>query len=281
MAEPLTVPRDHLGMHDLNRTNRSVLLGFGLVLTPPAFDPTSAPEPTEHVLRIVDSDSEARPEQAEPGLAPAPEQAEAESIEFAVEPPAPALEPDATPPPSVRMIDGKRPAAGTGRIALGSMGLAASAGLLITAMTGPGWMGLDRAEAGIAGGLSIPLALGGVALVVAGNKSAKRLRDWSSRNELSPPETGNGLIVLGTFTTLGFAGTAAYATQWALTKPNPQRVDWVPTVAAGGATLVGMLLLTAGMLRRSKFSSWEQHAYAMPGAMALEHGGGVSVAGRF
>lgn len=268
-------------MHDLNRTNRSVLLGFGLVLTPPAFDPVAAPEPTEHVLRIVEAEPQVPTEPPDLGPEAAPEQTEAEPIELAVEPPPPTLEPEPAPLPSVRMIDGKRPAAGTGLIALGSMSLAASAGLLITAMTGPGWIGLDRAEAGIAGGLSIPLALGGVALVVAGHKSARRFRNWSSHNQLSPPETGNGLIVAGAFTTLAFAGTAAYATQWALTKPDLRRVDWLPTAAAGGATLVGMLLLTTGMLKRSKFASWEQHAYAMPGAMALEHGGGVSVAGRF
>jgi hypothetical protein len=57
--------------------------------------------------------------------------------------------------------------------------------------------------------------------------------------------------------------------------------DWAPTVVAGSATVIGMLLLSAGMLERCKFEIWEQHAYALPGAMALEHGGGISVAGRF
>lgn len=252
-------------MHDLNRTNRSVLLGLGLVLSPPAFDPTPSPVSTEHVLQIVEPDAEAEPE----------------SIELAVEPPPPTLEPEPTPPSTVRTIDGKRPVPGTGALALGSMSLVASSGLIVAAMAGPGWFDLGRREAVAAGALAVPLALGGVAMVAVGHKNARRLRDWSSRNELSPPQTGNGLIVLGAFTTLGFAGTAAYATQWALTKSTHQTGDWAPTAIAGGATLVGMLLLTAGMLRRSKFASWEQHAYAMPGAMALEHGGGVSVAGRF
>jgi hypothetical protein len=161
------------------------------------------------------------------------------------------------------------------------LGLVASAGLISTALAGPGWLDLERRDAAIVGGLSIPLAMGSVAIVAAGDKSRRRFQDWSSRNQLSPPKTGNGLIVVGAFSTLGFAGTAAYASQWALTKPNQQRVDWIPTAVAGGATLVGMLLVTAGMLERSKFTSWERHAYALPGAMALEHGGGVSVAGRF
>jgi hypothetical protein len=261
-------------MHDLNRTRRSVLLGFGLVFNPPAFDPTTAPEPTEQVLRIV-----------EPAPAPAhepaePEPAEPESIELAVEPPPPTLEPEPALPPSLRMVDSKRPAAGTGLIALGSMGLVASAGLVMTAMAGPGWLDLGHREAAIAGGLSLPLAMSGVAIIIAGNKSTRRFKDWSSRNELSPPKSGNGLIVIGTFATLGFAGTAAYATQLALTQPT-QRGNWAPTAIAGSATVVGMVLLTAGMLRRSKFASWQQHAYALPGAMALEHGGGVSVSGRF
>jgi hypothetical protein len=245
----------------------SLLLSVGLVFGPPNTEPN--PEPSENVLRIVDSAPT-----AEPPL-------EAEPIEFAIEPPPPTLEPDAAPPSSVRMIDSKRPAPGTGFIALGSMALVASSGLIITALAGPGWLGLERGEAAMIGGLSIPIVMSGVAIVAVGDKSARRFRSWSSHNDLSPPETGNGMIVAGAFTTLAFAGTAAYATQWALTKPDPRRVDWLPTAAAGGATLVGMLLLTSGMLKRSKFSSWEQHAYAMPGAMALEHGGGVSVAGRF
>jgi hypothetical protein len=273
-------------MHDLNRTHRSVLLGFGLVLTPPAFDPTAAPEPSENVLRIVEPEADDEPAlapEAEPETQPSPasEPSDAEPIELAVEPPAPTLEPEPAPLASVRMIDSKRPAPGTGLIALGSMGLVASSGLIVTALAGPGWLGLDRQHAAIAGGLSIPLAMTGVALVAVGDKSARRFRNWSSNNQLSPPESGNGLLVIGAFTTLGFAGTAAYASQWALTKPNPQRVDWIPTAVAGGATLVGMLLLTTGMLKRSKFASWERQAYALPGAMALEHGGGVSVAGRF
>lgn len=258
----------------------SLLLGVGLVFGPPIPDPTS--EPSDHVLRIVEPAPEAEPEQAEPKQAEAaPEQVEPESIELAVEPPPPTLEPEPAPPPSLRMVDSKRPAAGTGLIALGSMGLIASSGLVITAMAGPGWLDLDRRDAAIAGGLAIPVALGSVAMIAAGTKSARRLRDWSSRNELSPPESGNGLIVIGVLTTLGFAGTAAYATQWALTQPTQQRGNWAPTAIAGSATVVGMLLLTAGMLERSKFASWEQHAYALPGAMALERGGGVSVVGRF
>jgi hypothetical protein len=269
-------------MHDLNRTNRSVLLGFGLVLSPPALDPAPAPAPTEQVLRIVEPEASAEPtpESPEPEQTE-PEATEPEAIELAVEPPSPTLEPEPAPPSSIRMIDGKRPAPGTGLIALGSMGLIASAGLISTALAGPGWLDLERRDAAIAGGLSIPLALGSVALVAAGHSSTRRLENWSSNNQLSPPETGNGLLVIGAFTTLGFAGTAAYATQWALTQPNEQRSNWIPTAVAGGATLVGMVLLGAGMLRRSKFAMWERQAYALPGPMALEHGGGVSVAGRF
>lgn len=265
-------PRDHPGMLELT----SLLLGAGLVFGPPISDPEPS-EPAEQVLRIV----EPQPEQPAPEAAEAEpiELAEAEPIEFATEPPPPTLEP--SPPPSIRGIDSKRPAPGTGLLALGSMGVVVGSGLIVTAMAGPGWFDLSRRNAVIAGGLAVPIAVGSAVMLAVGSKSTRRFRDWSSRNKLTPPETGNGLIMLGTFMTLGFAGTTAYATQWALTQPTQQRSDWAPTALAGGATVAGMLLLTAGMLRRSKFASWEQHAYAMPGAMALEHGGGVSVSGRF
>jgi hypothetical protein len=246
-------------MLDLN----VVLLSCGLMLSPPTLDET--PPPEQHALRIVELEPEAEPE----------------PIEFVAEPPAPTLEPAAPPFESPRVVDSKRPAPGTGLIALGSMSLVASSGLMLTALAGPGWLDLDRRDAAIAGGLALPLVLGGVLMVVGGTKSARRFESWSSRNQLSPPESGNGFLVIGTATTLGFAGVAAYATQWALTKPVHQRGDWAPTVVAGSATVVGMLLLTAGMLRRSKFASWQQHAYALPGAMALERGGGVSLVGRF
>jgi hypothetical protein len=251
-------------MLDLNRTKGSALLSCGLMLSPPTLDPS--PEPTEHALRILELEPESEPKP--------------ESIEFAVEPPPPTLEP-APALPSPRIVDGKRPAPGTGLLALGSVGLVASAGLIAGAMVGPGWLDLDRRDAAIAGGLAIPLALGGVLMVVGGSKSARRFQNWSSHNHFSPPDSGNGILVIGAVTTLGFAGATAGATQWALNKPVQQRGDWAPTVVAGSATVIAMLLLTAGMLRRSKFASWEQHAYALPGAMALEHGGGVSVAGRF
>jgi hypothetical protein len=249
-------------MLDLNRTKGRALLSCGLMLSPPTLDPTT--EFDEHALRIVE---------LEPEKEPAP-------IELAVELPPPALEP-APAPMSPHVVDSKRPAPGTGLIALGSLGLVASSGLILTALAGPGWLDLDRRDAAIAGGLSIPLAIGGVLMVVGGTKSARRFSDWSSRNQLSPPESGNGFLVIGAATTLGFAGAAAFASQWALTKPVHQRGDWAPTVVAGSATVIGMLLLTTGMLRRSQFASWQQHAYALPGAMALERGGGVSLVGRF
>jgi hypothetical protein len=92
------------------------------------------------------------------------------------------------------------------------MSLVASAGLIAGAMAGPGWLGLERRDAAIAGGIAIPLALGGVLMVVGGSKSARRFQSWSSHNQLSPPDTGNGLLVIGAFTTLGFAGATAFST---------------------------------------------------------------------
>jgi hypothetical protein len=61
------------------------------------------------------------------------------------------------------MADSKRPGPGTGRIALGSMSVAASSVLAITALAGPGWLDLSRRESIIAGGLAIPLATARVA----------------------------------------------------------------------------------------------------------------------
>jgi hypothetical protein len=45
VAEPPGLRRDHPGMLELNRTKGSALLSCGLMLSPPALDPT--PEPTE------------------------------------------------------------------------------------------------------------------------------------------------------------------------------------------------------------------------------------------
>jgi hypothetical protein len=254
----------------------SLLLGAGLGFNPPEPEPN---EPPEHALRLVASEPEPAPiEFAEP---PPAEAAPPDAIAVTVEPPAPIVEPTPYLPPGPVMVDSKRPGPGTGRIALGSVSMAASSVLAITALAGPGWLDLDRREAIIAGGVAVPLALAGFGMIVSGSKSARRYEDWASRNQLSPPESGNGMLVVGALMTVGFAGTAAYGAQWALTNPNPQRGNWAPAVVSGSASAIGMVLLGAGMLKRSKYASWERSAYVLPGPMALERGAGVAISGRF
>lgn len=253
----------------------SLLLAAGLAFIPP--EPES-PEPSEHAYRIVERAPEPEPEPiefAEPPPAEAPSQA------IAVDPPAPVVEPAPYVPPGPPTVDTKRPGPGTGRLALGSVSLAASSVLAITALAGPGWLELGRSDSIIAGGVAIPLAAAGFGLIASGNKAARRYDDWTSHNLLSPPHSGNGMLVVGALMTVGFASATAVGTQWALDAPQTRRGVWVPAVASGGATAIGMLLLTAGMLRRSKYASWERSAYVVPGPLALERGGGVGISGRF
>lgn len=152
---------------------------------------------------------------------------------------------------------------------------------MLTAMARPGWLDLSRREAAIAGGLALPATIVGSLSVVGGTKAAKRHAQWERRNYVTAPKTGNGLLVVGSFMTLGFAAGAAYGAQRVIVDPSPERGAWAPTIVAGGGSVLGMVVLTAGMLKRSKLADWKRTGYVVPGTMALQRGGGVAISGRF
>src|SRR5690606_14413390 len=118
---------------------------------------------------------------SEPGFAepppPQPEGVDESSGQplriVADEPPAPALElepaPAYQPAPEIRTVDSPRPRPGTGLIALGAIGMGASAAMMITGLAGPGWANLERQQAAIIGGMSLPIGLASMAMVVGGS----------------------------------------------------------------------------------------------------------------
>jgi hypothetical protein len=203
-----------------------------------------------------------------------------EPITFA-EPPAPVIEPEPAPLPSIPTVDSRRPMSGTGLITFGAVGMGVSAALVITALAGPGWADLSRRDAAILGGLSLPVGLAATGMVAAGTKAHRRYKLWTERNAISPPPIGNAALVAGaTVTVAGLAGLGV-ATQLAITDPHPSRGDWAVVGLSGAITAIGLVVLVNGMLTRSKFAQWERAAYLQPGTMALRGGAGLSISGRF
>ena len=283
-------------MQDLTLASRVRLAALALALG--CLTPTLArAAPSEavsefessEVLRVAEGPVEPEvPEVPDEGAQePASEWSESTPAIVLVEPPA-AVEPPvaASPVPSAtraepRMVDGRRPKTGAGLIALGAMGMAGSSVLVLTALSGPGWLGLERDRAVLAGGLAVPVGLISAGLLAGGAKAAKRYGKWAGRNQLHPPESGNGMLVAGALITGGMLGVTAYTTQQNLIDPSPSRGAWVSTALAGSASLVGAVVFVAGGVRRSKFAAWERSAYLRPGTMALRGGAGLSVSGRF
>jgi hypothetical protein len=297
-AEPHWGAGDHPGVIGLkhHRSARLVALAIGLELGvapsarawagPPidaeAADSSSSTlelEPLPDVegpqpLRIVageSSDNEAL------SLEPEPEPEQQSRIELAAAEPALVSMLDAGPP----IVDAKRPNSGVGLITLGSMGLVASIAMSVTALAGPGWFDVEREHAMITGGASIPLALVSTGMLVGGARANKRYRSWTSRNLLNPPRTGTGMLIGGAAMTVAFAVPTVYATQSLMNRSNVEIGGWMPTVMLGSLTLAGVVVIAGGMLRRSKFTTWERTGYIMPGTMAVKGGGGVSLSGRF
>ena len=215
----------------------------------------------------------------------APPPAEPAPLVLAVDPPAPVaeLEPPSEPVPSVqvRAIDGPRPMVGTGLLAVGGLAMGVSGVLVVTALAGPGWADLDQRDAAILAGVSVPFALAGIGMVVTGAKTQRKFRRWAERNQLSPPKPGNGAIVAGTAISItGIAGVAA-GTQAAVTEAGPSRGQWVAVGLSAGLTAIGVTVVVAGMLDRSKFAAWERGAQLSPAPLAWRGGGGLGLAGRF
>lgn len=228
----------------------------GFAEPPPELEPAPLEDPQSEPLRIV-----------------------AEDPITVAEPPAPVIEP--APAPTIASVDSRRPRPGTGLIALGALSMGASAALVITALAGPGWADLSRRDAAILGGLSLPSGMAGAALVGVGVKANRRYANWADRNSLTPPATGNGILISGAAVTIAGLGATAVATQRAITDSSPSRADWALVGVSGVIAAVGLVVLCNGMLTRSKFAAWERAAYLQPGTMALRGGAGLSLSGKF
>ncbi|PRQ09763.1 hypothetical protein [Enhygromyxa salina] len=239
------------------------------IVAPPEGDPqVEGP----HALKIADSEHT--------------DDADDESTELEAEPetpPAPTIDPPLDPPLDFgpRLVDTKRPNAGTGMIAIGSVSMVGSFAMAVTAMAGPGWFEVDRKRAVVIGASAIPLGLFSVAMLVHGSRASKKYRSWASRNQLNPPDTGTGMMVGGAVLAVGFAAPAVYTAQVAIERPGDAIRQWAPTALLGSLSLVGVGLLAGGMFRRSKFKTWERTGYVLPGTMAMKGGGGLSISGRF
>ncbi|HLT36513.1 MAG TPA: hypothetical protein VK034_09505, partial [Enhygromyxa sp.] len=216
---------------------------------------------------------------SEPGFAepppPQPEGVDESSGQplriVADEPPAPALElepaPAYQPAPEIRTVDSPRPRPGTGLIALGAIGMGASAAMMITGLAGPGWANLERQQAAIIGGMSLPIGLASMAMVVGGSRVNRKYQSWADRNAITPPSPGNGILVGGAVVTaLGVAGLGG-GIQLAITDPTPSRSNWALVAGAGAVTAIGLAVLCSGMITRSKFAAWERKAQLVPGTM--------------
>ena len=259
------------------------LLGVALTVAPLGQVRAATPQPSansdESTQRFV-----------EPPPEPEPRSDEAQPLRIVsdepapitlVEPPAPELAVAPEPAPALRIVDSRRPMPGSGLIALGAVGLGASAIMVITALAGPGWGDLEKRDAAIVGGLSLPVTLASMGMVIGGTKAHRKYDSWAERNSVSPPAPGNGIIVGGAAVTLaGVVGIGA-GTQFAITDPTPSRGNWAIVAASGAITAVGLAILANGMVTRSKFAAWERGAYLTPGTMALKGGAGLSLSGRF
>lgn len=209
------------------------------------------------------------------------------------EPPPPAIElPDIEPDPEPhaveleapsepRSIDSKRPIPGRGLIVLGGFTLATGVMMSMTALGGPGWLDMDQDQARIIGLAALPVAVSSIGMIVGGTKAAQRYDKWSERNQVYPPESGNGMLVAGTLMTVGFSATAAYGGHLAQQRAGRQTGEWIPTITSGFGAALGLAMLAGGMLRRSKFVRWDRVGAVTPGPMALRRGVGLSLVGRF
>lgn len=224
---------------------------------------------------------------------------DASTDRFAPAPPEPTIETNQTPvpPPTIddtvddttdipvdigpRIVDHKRPISGTGLITMGSLGMAASLAMAITAMAGPGWLNVDRDDARIVGIVSLPLGLFSIGAISSGANVNKKYRSWATRNHLKPPKTGTGMLIGGAIMTAGFGLPTIITAQRMMDRTGAEIDDWIPTAMLGSLSVVGVAVITGGMFRRSKFTTWERAGYIMPGTMALEGGAGVALSGRF
>lgn len=244
-----------IGLAPLDRAHASEPPA-GFAEAPP--EPEHVEEPSGEALRIVAD----------------------EPITFA-EPPAPTIEPEPTPAPAVRVVDSRRPMVGTGLIVLGALGMSASTVMIIAGMTGPGWADLSRRDSAIIGGLSLPVGLASLGMVLGGSQANNKYQQWGERNGVTPPRPGNGVLVGGAAVTmLGVAGIGG-GIQLALTDDTPSRGNWAVVGASGAITAIGLVILANGMITRSKFAAWERGAALQPGTMALRGGAGLTLSGRF
>ncbi len=303
--EPLGARRDDPGMANLHASPVGRLLagtlalavGFAPLASAAAASPDTPneidsvrfaappPEPDQdQPLRIATEAQHEAQHEAQPEAQPAPEpivvvEPPPEPIALAVAP-APIYTPEPTPASPLR-VDGRRPKPGTGLIALGALGLGMSAAMQLTALAGPGWGELERRDAAILAGLSLPVALASSGMLIGGTKAHRKYERWADRNGVHPPKPGNGMILVGSAVSVVGIGTMGLTIQHAVTDPTPTRGNWAAVGVTGLLVGVGIALTTGGMVTRSKFAAWERSGYLSPGPLALERGGGLSLSGRF
>ncbi|WP_146658140.1 hypothetical protein [Enhygromyxa salina] len=229
--------------------------------------PEPEPEPGLGDAELLDPTDASAPIEVDPQTAPAPI-FEAQTADVTI---------DAGP----RVVDSKRPHSGSGLIALGTLGVAGSLAMAVAGMAGPGWFEVDRKQALAIGLSSLPVGLFSATMLADGARANKKYRNWVSRNQLQPPNTGTGMMIGGAVAAVTFAVPTVITAQTVIRQSDQDIEEWIPTALLGSFSLAGVALLAGGMFRRSQFTIWERTGYLMPGTMALKGGGGLSISGRF
>ncbi|MEM6993759.1 MAG: hypothetical protein AAF721_24810 [Myxococcota bacterium] len=230
------------------------------VPAPPA-GPVAGPTPADVAPPPEPASATAAPAAAEP--APA-----AEPVPVAVTPEAPVeAEPSPAPPPHFgeinleavpARVDGPRPYPGTGQIVGGGILVGTGAlnmlggALLLAARDGaPSPEARDLADTAGKAGLIVGsiYVVGGGVLLFTGTRSRRRYREWAARNHLSPPKSGNGMLVGGSILAGSAALDIAIAAGLGTGTPLSYTLDGLQLGA-------GVVLLAIGGVRRSKYSRW-------------------------
>lgn len=241
----------------------------------PVAEPSAEPEPTPTL----------EPTPA-PEISPAPEASPVPTAESgAAEPSARApleLPPPPLPPPPP-------PPNGNGRLVGGSitlaLGLAAGAAVGIEASS-------EEGNPQFVAATFIPLGLAGVGigtyLLVRGVKARSNYLDWQRYTEREARPTGEGMLVGGVMTTV-IGGVTVLSAAVQAREPDAFETPLVPTLfgVGGAAVLGGVGLLTAGLLRRSRYATWRQSTFLsgkaqlVPSLGFTRRGAFAGVSGRF
>jgi hypothetical protein len=236
-----------------------LLLAASLV-GPPA-DPTG-----ESVLYEHEPTPEAKPVESEP---PATEPPPAQPPP----PELPSLEPPTSPPPlpeplslapTLALPPPPPPPTGAGRLVGGSiaiaLGLGAAAAMIVETTREDG-------NPQFAAATFIPLGLTsigvGTYMLVRGAKARSNYNQWRAFTQSEALPSGDGLIVGGTMSTLIGSVTLVAGAVQAGRDPNAFDRPLTPTLFAIGGTgiVLGVGILTWGLMRRSKYINWRQATF--------------------